>query len=132
MHKQIGVETNDYALYLDSEPAISRYVMLMEPEGDMPIDKDGKYGQLFNEILGKVNPQYGFFTQVRHSIDTSLILVQQKETHALWREYKLMKVSSANQVKPVRVLDVPMKQKFFLGLVEEGQQIPNWNVYTEK
>lgn len=34
-----------------------------------------------------------------------------EETHALWREYKLMKGSSPNQVKLVRVLDVPMKQK---------------------
>jgi len=34
-----------------------------------------------------------------------------EETRALWRKYKLMKGSSPNQVKPVRVLDGPMKQK---------------------
>ena len=38
-----------------------------------------------------------------------------------------MKGSSANQVKPVRILEVPPKQKFFLSLVEEGQEVPNLN-----
>ena len=130
--KEIGANFTDYALYIDTEPTISRYVMLLEPEAPVPLDKDGSYGKLFNDILSDVNPEYGFFANKRKSIDTPLILIQQQETHALWREYKLMKGSSANQVKPVRVLDVPIKQKFFLGLVEEGQQVPNWNVYTKK
>lgn len=130
--QKIGVDINDYALYLDTESALSRYVMLLEPDSHMDIDKDGKYGKLFGEILSEVNIEYNFVANVRHSIDTPLVLIQQQETHALWREYKLMKGSSANQVKPVRVLDVPIKQKFFLGLVEEGQKVPNWNVYNKK
>lgn len=130
--KEIGVDFNDYALYIDTEPAVSRYVMLLEPDTHCEIDKDGKYGKIFEKILSEVNPEYGFFALTRKSIDTPLILIQQQETHALWREYKLMKGSSANQVKPVRVLDVPIKQKFFLSLVEAGQTVPNWNVYTKK
>ena len=130
--KKIGVDINDYALYIDTEPTVSRYVMLMEPDGEMKIDTEKKYGKIFNEILSEVNPEYDFFANKRGSIDEPLILVQQQETHALWREYKLMKGSSANQVKPVRVLDVPMKQKFFLGLVEQGQEVPNWNIYNKK
>lgn len=106
--------------------------MLLEPDTPIAIDKDGKYSEMFDKILSEVNPEYNFFANVRGSIDKPLILIQQQETHALWREYKLMKGSSANQVKPVRVLDVPIKQKFFLGLVEEGQNVPNWNVYTKK
>ena len=43
---------------------------------------------------------------------------------------KIARGSSPNQVKPVRVLDVPMKQKFFFGLLEDGQEVPEWNVYT--
>ena len=60
-----------------------------------------------------------------------LVLIQQQQTHMLWREMKLHKGSSANQVKPVRVLDVPMKQKFFFGLLEDGQEVPNWNIYKK-
>ena len=130
--KALNVDFNDYALYIDNENPTPRYVMLLEPDSPIEIDKDGKYGKMFDDILSEVNPEYKFFAQVRKSIAEPLILIQQQETHALWREYKLMKGSSANQVKPVRVLDVPIKQKFFLGLVEEGQQVPNWNVYTKK
>jgi len=130
--KEINIDINDYALYIDSEPAVSRYVMLLEPDSPMPIDQDQKYGKLFEKILSDINPEYGFFALVRKSIDTPLILVQQQETHALWREFKLHRGSSANQVKPVRILDVPVKQKFFLGLVEKGQEVPNWNTYGNK
>ena len=33
--------------------------------------------------------------------------------------------ASANQVKPVRILDAPIKQKFFFRLLEPGQEIPD-------
>ena len=130
--KELGVEFNDWALYIDSEPAVSRYVMLLEPATPIEIDKDGKYGQMFNKILSEVNPEYDFFGNKRGSIDTPLILIQQQETHALWREFKIMKGSSANQVKPVRILDVPMKQNFFFGLVEPGQNLPKLNLPKRK
>ena len=90
------------------------------------------YAKKFNDILCKVHPVYDFVINERKSLDMPLILIQQQETHALWREYKMMKGSSSNQVKPVRVLDVPMKQKFFLSLVEKGQEVPEWNIYSKK
>ena len=65
-----------------------------------------------------------YVMNTRKSLDMPLVLIQQQETHALWREFKIKKGSSPNQVKPVRVLDVPMKQKFFFGLLEEGQKVP--------
>ena len=130
--KSLGVDFGDYALYIDSEPAVSRYVMLLEPDRPIPVDKDKKYAQEFQKILCEVNPEYEFFAKKRGSIDMPLIIIQQQETHALWREFKLHMGSSSNQVKPVRVLDVPVKQKFFLGLVEPNQEVPNWNVYTKK
>ena len=130
--KSLGVDFGDYALYIDSEPAVSRYVMLLEPDRPIPVDKDKKYAQEFQKILCEVNPEYEFFANKRGSIDMPLIIIQQQETHALWREFKLHMGSSSNQVKPVRVLDVPVKQKFFLGLVEPNQEVPNWNVYTKK
>ena len=88
--------------------------------------------RLMLKILSEVNPEYEVVVQDR-SIGMPLVLIQQQQTHALWRELKLARGSSANQVKPVRVLDVPMKQKFFFGLLEEGQEVPRWNFgYKEK
>ena len=54
------------------------------------------------------------------SIGHPVVLLQQPETHALWREFKIYKGASPNQVKPVRILDTPQKEKFFFGMLEEG------------
>ncbi len=130
--KALNVDINDFALYVDNETNKPRYVILIEPDTPLDIDKDGRYSELFENILCDVNLEYNFASKVRHDVGKPLVLIQQQETHALWREYKLMKGSSTNQVKPVRVLDVPIKQKFFLSLVEEGQEVPNWDVYSKK
>ena len=129
--KAVGTDINDYALYVDTESDLARYVLLVEPDTPIPIDKDGKYGKLMEKILCEVNPEYQAVVDCG-DLDVPLVLIQQQQTHMLWREMKLHKGSSANQVKPVRVLDVPMKQKFFFGLLEDGQEVPNWNVFQKK
>ena len=107
-------------------------MLLLEPDQPIDIDRDGHYADLMEKHLCEVNPEYEFFSIKRGSIGKPLVLIQQPQTHALWREMKIAKGSSPNQVKPVRVLDVPMKQKFFFGLLEEGQDVPEWNVYKQK
>lgn len=129
--KELNVDFTDFTLYLDTDSAVSKYVMLLEPDTPIDIDRDGKYSEAFRKIIREVNKEYADVEDCG-SLDKPLILIQQQETHALWREYKLMKGSSSNQVKPVRMLDVPIKQKFFFGLLEPGQKVPNWNVYTKK
>lgn len=128
--KAVNCNFNDYAFFVDEESDVSRYVFLLEPETPIAINHDGVYGQMMQEILSDVNKEYGFIAK-RGSLGVPLILIQQQQTHALWREMKLAKGSSANQVKPVRVLDVPMKQKFFFGMLEEGQKVPRWNFYKK-
>ena len=84
-----------------------------------------------HKILSEVNLEYGVVAS-DGSLGIPLVLIQQQQTHALWRELKMRKGASANQVKPVRILDVPAKQKFFFGLIEEGQEIPRWNFFEKK
>ena len=129
--KAVGTDINDYALYVDDQSDVSRYVLLVEPDTPIPVDHDRQYGKLMQKILIDVNPEYGAVVDCG-DLGMPLVLIQQQQTHALWREMKLAKGSSANQVKPVRVLDVPMKQKFFFGLLEEGQEIPRWDFYNRK
>ncbi len=129
--QELGCEFNDFALYVDDESDVSRYVLLLEPDTPVPADRDGKYARMMHRILSKVNPEYGVVADCG-SLGMPLVLIQQQQTHALWREMKLARGSSANQVKPVRVLDVPMKQKFFFGLLEEGQEVPEWDFWTKK
>ena len=129
--KELGVAINDFAIYLDNEGSLSRYVMLIEPDEPLDISKDEEYAETFERIISEVNKEYAFLKQ-RGSLGKPLVLIQQPETHALWRELKMSLGSSSNQVKPVRVLDTPMKQKFFFKLLEEGQTALNWDIYAKK
>ena len=121
--RQMGIDIVDFSLYLDTDRPLSRYVLLIEPDSPVDIGKAEEYSEMFRRIIREKNKEYSVLED-RGSLDKPLVLVQQQQTHALWREYKLMKGSSANQVKPVRILDTPVKQKFFFGLLEKGQETP--------
>lgn len=120
MGEQLGCEFADYCIYIDTDAEPARYIMVLEPDHDIPI-KTKEYLELFEKILCEVNPEYAVVRYDR-SLGDPVVLIQQQQTHALWREMRLHKGSSPNQVKPIRVLDVPMKQKFFFGLLEEDQE----------
>ena len=122
--KALNCEFPEYAVYLDTKSEVSRYVLLLEPETPIPVDSEGKYGEILQKILCDVNPEYPFFVE-RGTIGTPLVLIQQPQTHRLWREMKLWKGASANQVKPVKLLDIPQKQQFFFELLEENQEKPD-------
>jgi len=129
--KELNVDFTDFALYLDTDRPVSRYVLLLEPDSPIDISKAKEYGVAFNRIIRETNKEYAV-VEDRGSLDKPLVLIQQQETHALWREFKLVKGSSANQVKPVRILDTPMKQKFFFGLLEPGQEVPELLFFKNK
>ena len=122
--QELGVDFNDFCLYLDSDRPVSRYILLVEPETKLDASKTKEYSDAFERIIRDVNKEYGVVLD-RGSLDKPLVLIQQQETHALWRDFKLTMGSSANQVKPVRILDAPIKQKFFFGLLEPGQEVPD-------
>ena len=121
---KIGVDINDFCLYLDTETAVSRYILLIEPETPLDINKDKEYAKMFDKILRESNKEYDVVRN-RGSLGDPLVFIQMQETHALWREFKLSMGSSSNQVKPVRILDAPIKQNFFFGLLEPGQDVPD-------
>ena len=104
--KALNCEFPEYAVYLDTKSEVSRYVLLLEPETPIPVDSEGKYGEILQKILCDVNPEYPIFVE-RGTIGTPLVLIQQPQTHRLWREMKLWKGASTNQVKPVKILDIP-------------------------
>ena len=115
----IGCNVDDYCLYIDYDVDPARYVLLVEPDRVLPVEKIGEYSRIFEEKLRHANVEYAVCRDDR-SIGHPVVLLQQQQTHALWREFKICKGASPNQVKPVRILDVPQKEKFFFGMLEEG------------
>ena len=115
--EEIGVNIIDYCVYPNRDDSPSHYEFLIEPESDLDPSKCDEYLQILEKHLGEVNPVY------KECIDTNeiahaVLYVQQQQTHALWRDVRTHKGTSLNQVKPVRVLDTPMKKDFFYALRE--------------
>lgn len=115
--RETGCRIDDYSVYPDTDSEPGRYVVLMEPDHIMPKEKLPEYAKMFEEHLGQANPSFG--AKVKNGVlsHTELKFVQQ-ETYELYRDVMMMRGVSGNQLKPVRVIDTPVKEKFFFGLVE--------------
>ena len=50
----------------------------------------------------------------------STLVIVQSQTYQLWRELQIAKGILPNQIKPVRLIDTPEKEKFFMGLKERN------------
>lgn len=116
--EKTGVPIIDYSVYINRDDNPAHYEFLLEPDGELDSSKTDEYAEMLDGILGSINPVYKECVDTKE-IDHLTLYLQQQQTHALWREMKMMKGASANQVKPVRVLDTPQKKNFFYKLREK-------------
>lgn len=116
--EELGCPIIDYSVYINRDISPAHYEFLIEPTGQLDPSRCAEYSEMLEKHLGEINPVY------KECLDTgeiahAVLFVQQQQTHQLWREFKMMKGASGNQVKPVRVLDTPQKKNFFYQLREE-------------
>ena len=116
--KDLGVHILDYCVYPNQENSPSRYDILVETDKPLNPAKCSEYAEILENNLEQVNPIYKECVET-NKIAPAVMCLQQPQTHLLWRDLKVIKGVSTNQVKPVRVLDTPFKQKFFLSLLEK-------------
>ena len=116
--RQTGETVVDYSVFADVDTQPGHYVVLMETDGIVPPEKLEEYRDIVEEKLMHANPSFG--DKIRTGVlgKTELKFVQQ-QTYQLYRDLMIMKGTSSNQLKPVRVIDTPMKERFFFGLVED-------------
>ena len=108
---------SDYSVYANTDSEPGHYVFLMEPESRVPEEKIAEYRDVIDAKMMQANPSYG--DKVRNGILAPMELVfVQAETYQAYRDLMIRKGTSANQLKPVRVIDTPMKEKFFFTLRE--------------
>ena len=114
---QTRVHVSDYSIYADTDSSPGHYVMLIEPTALIPKEHLGYCRDVLEEKLMQANPAYG--QMVRDGVLGSMeLVVLQQQTYQLYREMMIMKGVSSNQMKPVRVIDTPQKEKFFFNLKE--------------
>ena len=114
---QSGLSVSDYSVFADLGTSPGHYVILMEPGRIVPEDEVPHYRNIIESTLMRANPSYG--EKVRSGVLQPLELVfVQQQTYLLYRDMMVMRGASPNQLKPVRVIDSPDKEKFFFGLRE--------------
>ena len=111
------IHVSDYSIYADRESSPGHYVLLLEPSAIIPKERIAYCRDVLDEKLMQANPSYG--EKVRSGVlgKMELVLLQQ-QTYQLYRDVQIMKGASSNQLKPVRVIDTPQKEKFFFRLQE--------------
>ena len=116
--KEAGCELVDYSVYADTAISPGRYVIFVETEKKLPKENYPEYRRIIEEKLGIANPSIG--SKVKSGVlSPSEIRFVQEQTYALYRDLMIMRGISANQLKPVRVFDTLVKEKFFFALIDK-------------
>ncbi|MBO4395917.1 MAG: GH3 auxin-responsive promoter family protein [Eubacterium sp.] len=115
---ETGVLVRDYSIYADTDSKPGRYVMLIEPDEEIPADKLPEYRDRIERLLGQANPSFG--QKVNDgTLGRTKLLIMQQEAYMFYRDMMILKGVSPNQLKPVRAIDTIMKENFFFHLVED-------------
>lgn len=116
--EQAGVDVSDYCIYPDTSEEVGKYVFLLESFDEVQLDKCDEYAKILDKLLGDANPAY-MYTRMADELAPPKVYFLQEQTNLLWRDLQIMKGTSPNQIKPVRVIDTPVKEKFFLNLIKK-------------
>lgn len=116
--KEAECQLVDYSVYPDTSVSPGRYILFMETENRLPKSKHNDYLKIIEEKLSIANPSIG--SKIKSGVlSQSGISFVQEETYALYRDLMIMRGVSGNQLKPVRVIDTMIKEKFFFALIDQ-------------
>ena len=98
---------------LDNHPY--HYVLLAENKQGVDLSR---YSEFADKVLRETNIRYMHFTD-NNEIGKIEIRNQEPGTQRAWADMQVERGVPVSQVKPVRMLDTPQKEKFFLSRVIE-------------
>ncbi len=108
----------DYCVYANVSTSPGFYEIFIETNSPVEHTDLPKYRDILEEKLSIANPSFG--AKIKTDVLKPTVLkVLQPETNLLYRELMIYKGINSNQIKPVRVIDTPFKEKFFFNLLQE-------------
>lgn len=114
-----GFDLVDFSVYPNPDHTPARYEYLFElfhPDADA-LDLEN-LEKVTTEELSAGNPSAGRKMDC-NVLDTVKVYILQEQTNQLWRDLRVIKGASPNQLKPVHIIDNVMKKDFFFMLVDE-------------
>ena len=115
-----GCALSNWAVAVDLDAHPCRYVLLVENDKGLDLRE---YTDLAEEALRQANIRYQIYAGIW--IGPLRIVNQRPGTHQAWNEAQVTKGVSASQVKPVRILDTPEKEAFFLSRLVDQETFGN-------
>ena len=115
--KQTGADVRDFCALIDKDGALT---VLIEPFGTaQPLPESGERNRLMEEVLFQLCPAYKVARE-NGIVPAVKVRILEPETHLLYRDRRMFQEKMApDQVKPIRVLNTPENQKFFMALAED-------------
>ena len=114
---RMSIKINDYSVFADTDSEPAHYVLLVEPSGIVPKEDIPGCRDMLDSLLMRANPAYAKLVHDGVLGKMELVFLQQ-QTFQLYNDVMIMKGASANQLKPVRVIDTTSKKNFFFRMKE--------------
>lgn len=122
--EKYGISVNDYCYWADEENDF--YTIFMEPAQYGDTEKilknlDSKELEAYcDSVLSEINETYGKLRK-EGRLSACRIMFLQPQTHLLYRDVlRYRRKTAQDQIKPVRYLDNPVKEKFFFSMIDSN------------
>jgi len=115
--EHINTNIPEYSLYADYSNTPSRYILFLEPENNLGKGNQIELSDFTDKLFRQINVS---FEKYRHqdTLAAPMVYFVEPSTFLLYKEMQIAKGISANQIKPVRIIDNEDKERFFFGLSE--------------
>lgn len=113
LSEAVGCPLNNWTAYICTDDHPYHYVLLVENKAGIDLRA---YSDLADQMLREINPRYKSFIGF-HEFGPIQLENQQPGTHHAWIQAQVDRGAPVGQVKPVRILDTPAKEEFFLSRI---------------
>lgn len=118
VQEQLGISFKGYSFYADTDNDPVRYMLLAEPEGDIPAEKIPEIEKALDEWLNESNEKYFKYRRWGMIGDPKVHLLK-KGTYADYREMLKKQGKVLNQIKPVTVINTDERKDFFFSHIDK-------------
>ncbi len=118
MQEQLGLSLTGYSFYGDTNCDPVRYMLMIEPDSDIPAEKISEIEKTLDEWLNESNEKYFKYRRWGMIGDPKVVLLK-KGTYSDYREMLKKQGKVLNQIKPVTVINTDERKEFFFSHIDE-------------
>lgn len=115
--QKVGTPITEYAIYADYSTTPGRYILLVEPDEFIGKGHQAELGPIADGFFRKANRSFNKYRE-QSTMGMPAIDYLEPGSFRLFKELQIASGISANQVKPVKIIDNKKKAQFFFGLSE--------------